>query len=139
MTRVRVNHRTAAGREDNHRVGRNASVTGKRFIFFLFTIQFYRSLATDRWGTVASEVERGRLRFCKLGINDERPTLGAEKRACDDRVIYVNAIVNAKRGWIFARCHLDRLCLFVFFFPVSFLQSMKVQLAFCTWFVSNLR
>lgn len=53
MTRVRVNHRTTAGREDNRRVERNASVTGKRFIFFfLFTIQFYRSLATDRWGTV---------------------------------------------------------------------------------------
>lgn len=53
MTRVRVNHRTAAGREDNHRVERNASVTDKRFIFFfLFTIQFYRSLATDRRGTV---------------------------------------------------------------------------------------
>lgn len=70
MTRVRVNHRTAAGREDNHRVERNASVTDKRFIFFFSSLRFN---FIDRWQPIggeplASAVERARVRFCKSGI-----------------------------------------------------------------------
>lgn len=70
MTRVRVNHRTAAGGEDNHRVERNASVTGKRFIFFFSSLRFN---FIDRWQPIdgeplASAVERARVRFCKSGI-----------------------------------------------------------------------
>lgn len=120
MTRVRVNHRTAVGREDNHRVERNASVTGKRFIFFfplydsILSIVGNRSVG-NRWPRRSNVPGFASV---NRGLNDERSTLVVEKRACartiDDRVIYVNAIVNAKRGWIFAlpsRSFLS-LCLF---------------------------
>lgn len=90
MTRVRVNHRsrTEIIDVDNGTRERNRPAV-------YFCPSFPPLIGTDRAG------------FYKFGINEQRPTLIAEKRVCsrtiDDRIIYANnrrpsAIVNAKRG-----------------------------------------